>query len=106
MLFVTTDPARDTPAALKAYLARLDPSFLGLTGSLSTIDGLGKPMKVFIKKGRKLPSGGYEVDHSTQILAVNGRAQAPLVWNATVSPHDLTTDIQKLLAKGQAGKAS
>lgn len=34
---VSTDPARDTPQALKDFMAHFDPSFLGLTGSLGEL---------------------------------------------------------------------
>ena len=34
MQFVTTDPARDDEATLRAYLDRFDPTFGGLTGPL------------------------------------------------------------------------
>lgn len=102
VLFVTTDPARDTPKELKAYLARLDPSFIGLTGSLTAIDKTGTPLHVFIKKGRQLPSGGYEVDHTTTVFGIDGHGTAPIVWDGTTSPAQLSGDIDKLLAKGTA----
>ncbi len=99
VLFVTTDPARDTGPVLRSYLDRLDPSFRGLTGDLGAIDRLGKPLGVFIKKGQKLPSGGYEVSHTTSVIAIGSRGTAPLVWSATVSPSELATDIRSLLKK-------
>ena len=57
VVFVTTDPARDDARELTSYLARFNPDFTGVTGSLKDIDTLGKPMGIFIKKGAKLPSG-------------------------------------------------
>ncbi len=94
--FVTTDPARDTPAALRTYLDRFNPDFIGLTGSLDQIDALAKPMDVFIKKGQKLPSGGYEVDHSTVVVSVR-QAAGDLVWTGATSPSDMATDLKKIL---------
>ena len=41
LLFVTTDPARDTPEVMRDYLARFDPSFLGLRTDLETDQGGG-----------------------------------------------------------------
>ena len=99
VLFVTTDPARDDSHVLRTYLDRLNPAFEGLTGPISTIDRLGKPLGVFIKKGQRLPSGGYEVSHTTSVIAVGGHDTAPLVWSATVSPSELATDIHALLKK-------
>jgi protein SCO1/2 len=99
VLFVTTDPARDTGPVLRTYLDRLNPGFVGLTGSIAAIDSVGKPLGVFIKKGQKLPSGGYEVTHTTSVIAIGGHRTAPLVWSATISPSELAADIHKLLKK-------
>jgi protein SCO1/2 len=96
VVFVTTDPARDTEAALRTYLDRFDPRFVGVTGPLDRIDALAKPMGVFIKKGRELPSGGYEVDHTANVIAVaDGRGD--LVWTASTSQSDMAEDLEKLL---------
>ncbi|HEY0903315.1 MAG TPA: SCO family protein [Marmoricola sp.] len=95
-VFVTTDPARDTGPALRTYLDHLDPSFVGLTGDLDRIMALAEPMKVFIGQGRKLPSGGYEVDHSTYVFGVIGD-EARLVWTQGTSPAEMAADIIKLL---------
>ena len=37
MVFVTTDPARDTPDVLREYLDRYDPDFVGLTGDVGDV---------------------------------------------------------------------
>ena len=94
--FVTTDPARDDAEALRTYLDRFDPSFVGLTGSLDDVVALGKPMDVLIKEGRKLPSGGYEVDHSTVVVSVRG-GRGDLVWTGATSPAEMAEDLGKLL---------
>jgi protein SCO1 len=94
--FVTTDPARDDAKALRAYLDRFDPSFVGLTGSLDDIVALGKPMDVLVRQGRKLPSGGYEVDHSTVVVSVQG-GRGDLVWTGATSPAEMAEDLGKLL---------
>ena len=98
--FITTDPARDTPAKLRTYLDRFDPEYVGLTGPIKRIDQLAKPMDVFIKKGEKLPSGGYAVDHSTVVVAVDQGA-GDLVWTGATSPADMAEDIEKILAAEQ-----
>jgi protein SCO1/2 len=96
VLFVTTDPARDTRPVLRTYLDRLDPDFEGLTGDLPTIIDLAKPLKVFIAKGQKLPSGGYEVDHTTHVFGVTGD-QARIAWAQGTSPAAMAADIIRLL---------
>jgi protein SCO1/2 len=96
VVFVTTDPARDTRAALRTYLDRFNPDFVGVTGSLDRIDALAEPMDIFIKKGQKLPSGGYEVDHSTVVVSVR-KAEGDLLWTGATSPSDMATDLKKIL---------
>ena len=94
--FITTDPARDTRTALRTYLDRFNPAFVGVTGPLDQIEHLAKPMGIDILKGQKLPSGGYEVDHTTNVIAVR-RAEGDLVWTASTSPSDMATDLHKIL---------
>ncbi len=62
VVFVTTDPARDDEATLRRYLEHFDPSVVGLTGDLDTISAVALPLGVGVEKGKKLPTGGYEVD--------------------------------------------
>ncbi|MGY2875233.1 protein SCO1 [Marmoricola sp. URHA0025 HA25] len=96
VVFVTTDPARDTGPVLRSYLARFDPAFTGVTGDLKQITALGDPLKVYVDKGQKLPSGGYEVDHSTYVFGIAGdRAQT--IWTQGTSPAAMAADIIKLL---------
>jgi protein SCO1/2 len=94
--FVTTDPARDSRDALRTYLDRFDPAYIGLTGSLDSIDRLGRAMDIYVKRGQKLPSGGYEVDHSTVVVSVAG-SRGDLVWTGSTSPADISVDLTKIL---------
>ena len=96
VVFVTTDPARDTEGVLRTYLARFNPRFVGVTGPITRIDALGKPMGVFIKKGQKLPSGGYEVDHTANVLSVRA-GKVDLLWTASTSQSEMAGDLEKIL---------
>jgi len=69
VIFVTTDPERDTPAALGEFLANFDASFSGLTGSARVLRDLqvaaGLPVAVAEPVGQ---DGSYVVGHATQVL--------------------------------------
>lgn len=96
VLFVSTDPARGTLPMLQAYLRHFNRAFVGLRAPLPEVIKLGRPMAIFVAKGRKLPGGGYDVDHSTAVLAVrDGRVR--LVWSADTTPADMADDINRLL---------
>jgi protein SCO1/2 len=96
VVFVTTDPARDTGPVLRSYLDRFNPDFVGVTGQLRRIIELGKPLGVYVDKGQKLPSGGYEVDHSTHVYGIVGD-QARVAWQQGTSPAQMAADIIRLL---------
>jgi protein SCO1 len=97
VVFVTTDPARDTRAVLKQYLAHFDPGFIGLTGDLDTIVGVAKPLGVGITQGEKLASGGYDVTHGTTITGIDGDDEGAVYWGQETSSADFAADIHHLL---------
>ena len=100
VVFVTTDPARDTPSALRSYLDRFDPSFIGLTGDIHTIAAIGKPLAVYVAEGQKLPTGGYDLNsHSTQVTGIDSHDRSPILWDQRTSPAQFADDIHTLLQK-------
>lgn len=100
VVFVTTDPARDNASVVADYTEAYDPSFLGLTGDLDDIIEIGRSIGLGVDQGEKLPSGGYEVIHGTQVVAVDGSDEAPVYWSADVSQSQLTRDVLFLLDEG------
>lgn len=62
-IFISIDPERDTPAAVKQFVANFDPRFVGLTGSPAAIAAVAKNYAVYFKKQPAGPGGGYMVDH-------------------------------------------
>ncbi len=100
MLFVTTDPARDDASTIRAYLDRFDPAFEGLTGPLPKILEAGTSFAVDIEKGERLPSGGYEVSHGTQVIGVLPDGTAPIVWTQGTAPEQIAQDIRVILDEG------
>lgn len=63
-LFVSVDPARDTPAVLKQFVGNFHPRLVGLTGTPEQIAAMAKEYAVYFKKGDVTPTGGYMMDHS------------------------------------------
>jgi protein SCO1/2 len=62
-LFVSIDPARDTPARVGEFAAAFHPRLIGLTGSPKEIDRAAKAFKAYYARGADMP-GGYNMDHS------------------------------------------
>ena len=100
VVFVTTDPARDTEAVVEDYVSAFDPSIIGLTGDLDDIVGVARSMAVAVDQGAKLPSGGYEVTHGTRVLAIDADDDTTMMWDQDVSQAQLAHDVTALLDEG------
>ena len=76
-IFVTVDPARDTPAVLRQYVAAFGPGLTGLTGSDAQIADVAKRYGVAYQSHRTDGAAGYLVDHSSQTILFD-EAGAPI----------------------------
>lgn len=90
VVFVTTDPARDTPEVLRGYLDRLDPSFIGLTGELATIVEAGEALAIGVDT---VDPGG----HTTTTMAIDSADESPVYWGEETSAAQYASDIHSLL---------
>jgi protein SCO1 len=64
-LFITCDPARDTPGVLKEYLSEFHPDIIGLTGTWEAIKDVCKKYRVYFSTPENVKKGqDYLVDHS------------------------------------------
>jgi protein SCO1/2 len=100
VVFVTTDPARDTGPVVEDYVSAFDPSIIGVTGDLDDIVGVARSMAVAVDQGEKLPSGGYEVTHGTRVLAIDSADDTTMMWDQDVSQAQLAHDVTALLDEG------
>lgn len=64
-MFVTVDPARDTPDKLREFTDAFDPRLIGFTGTPEQIAEAAKNFAVLYSKGETTPGGGYLMDHTT-----------------------------------------
>jgi protein SCO1/2 len=93
MLFITTDPARDTPVVLRSYLDRFNPDFEGLTGPIRNIREVATALGVAIAGVKRLPGGGYDVAHGSQIIGFDDAGDISVVWTEGTPVTDLAHDI-------------
>jgi protein SCO1/2 len=98
-LYITVDPDRDTPAALKADLGSFDLDALGLTGTKPEID---KVVALFGASYEIIPTPQsvmkYTVAHSTTLYALdpNGRTRILFPYDATID--DIVRGLRSILA--------
>ncbi len=100
ILFVSVDPARDTPAVLHAYAEAFGPRVVALSGSQEQLGALARRYRVSYGLGPADGDGQYEVSHSSAVFIFDPRGRARLLATAEDSDADLLAGIQGLLAAG------
>jgi protein SCO1/2 len=95
-LFITVDPERDTPAALKDYLSSFDPHLSGLTGEPAAVAAVAKAYRVYFKKV-PLDQGGYTMDHTAIVYLMDkdGRFVSP--FNLKRTTEAAAADLRRYL---------
>jgi protein SCO1/2 len=102
ILFVSVDPARDTPQALHAYVNAFDPHIVGLTGSPAQVEALTKQYRAAFSREPGKSDGSYEVSHSSGIYIFDGSGKARLLATPNDSQDKLVHDLYLLLSPGGA----
>ena len=97
VIFVTTDPERDSPKVLRAYLDHFDKSFIGLTGSQAAIDAAQMAANISpATKSAVRPNGTYDVGHAAFVLAYTTDNLAHVIYPVGITAEDLAHDLQYL----------
>lgn len=97
VVFVTTDPARDTPEKLQAWLANFDPSFVGLRGTPEEVKAIEKTVDVApAVAGAPDSAGAYEVGHAAQVIAFTRDDSAHVVYPFGTRQADWAHDLPLL----------
>jgi protein SCO1/2 len=73
-LFVTVDPERDTPDALKTYLSSFDDRIVGLTGAPEAVAAMEKAYRAYARKV-PLKDGDYTMEHTGVVYLIDGRGR-------------------------------
>jgi protein SCO1 len=99
VVFVTTDPERDTPASLRSWLDAQDPDFTGLTGDFDTIQQAARSLGVHIEPSYEEDNGDIVSTHGTQVIAfLPTDDKAHVIYTEGVTAETFERDIPKLLA--------
>jgi protein SCO1/2 len=119
VVFVSTDPARDTPGVLRRWLNQFSPDFIGLLGTKAELDAAqtatgiapaypagpvptiaGRPDEHVHKAGtaphKHFGPLGYSVTHSAVIFAYDAADRLPVVYPGGVTPSDIAADLPVL----------
>lgn len=100
VVFVTTDPQRDTPSALRQWLDRFNPSFIGLTGTPAQIAEAERSAGVSIA-ATETPAPGasadqYFVEHAAFVLVYSTDNQAHEAFFSSATAAQISADLHRL----------
>lgn len=102
VVFVTTDPERDTPVRLGSWLAGFDPEFVGLRGAPDTINAIQKSLGLV--PASRQPSADsskeYLVGHAAQVIAFGRDNVARVAYPFGTRQDDWAHDLP-MLARGE-----
>jgi protein SCO1/2 len=99
-LFITVDPARDTPTVVGKYVKSFDPRIVGLTGTPEQIAAVAREYRVYYKKE---PTGkgadDYLMDHSSIIYVMAPDGRYVTLFTGQQKPDQMASRLRELLTK-------
>ena len=100
-LFVSIDPERDTPEAMREYVDLFNPRIIGLTGSPEQIEAMKESYKIYATKremsGAMAENGEYMMDHSTYTYLMSPENELLEVFSMQETPDTISVEIKSHL---------
>ena len=97
-LFITVDPARDTPAVVKQYAAAFGSHITGLTGTADEIAKVAKAYRVYYAEHRTGPGpNDYSMDHSSILYLMGPKGEFVAPVRADQTGEQMAADLKKLM---------
>jgi protein SCO1/2 len=95
-IFISIDPERDTPAAMKDYLSSFDPHLVGATGDVKAIEQAEKAYRVYAKKvpGEK---GDYSMDHTALVYLMDKQGRFVAPFKLSGKPEDAAAELRRYM---------
>jgi protein SCO1/2 len=93
-LFISVDPERDTPAAMKEYMSSFDPRIIGLSGTPEATASVEKEFKAYSKK---VPDkdGTYTMDHIALTYLMDKDGQFVGAFNLDQPAKDAAAELKR-----------
>lgn len=88
-VFMTVDPARDTPAIVSEFTGQFSPEMVGLTGSTAEVDAVSKAWRIYYKLQNQEDKEYYLVDHTTKTYLVLPEQGTVEFFGRDLAPEEL-----------------
>ena len=102
-VFVSVDPERDTPEALRRYAEHFHPRLVALTGALGELEELGRAYGVFFAKVPTGQPGEYLMDHTGFVYLIGPDGKYVDHFESDASVGDLVDALQRHVVTAEVG---
>jgi protein SCO1/2 len=97
VVFVTTDPTRDTPERVRSWLDGFDPAFIGLTGSEDEVALAQQAMGATVaQKEAPDADGDYLVGHTAGVWVITPDDRVHLLYGFGTREDDWVADLPEI----------
>lgn len=96
-IFITVDPARDTPRRLKSYLTNFDRGIVGLSGPESEIRAIAARYQARFARSETKSASGYLIDHTGFVYMLDGNGKVRYLFTYDVGADLLAQGVRRLL---------
>jgi protein SCO1/2 len=97
VVFVTTDPDRDTAGILRSWLDHFDKRFIGLSGTQAAVDAAQQAAALPVAQKASLNNRDYQVAHASFVIAYTKDNLAHVIYPGGVTQKDWAQDLPRLV---------
>jgi len=94
-IFITVDPARDTPERVGEFASAFGGNLLGLTGTAEEVDKAAKAFVAYYARGKDVPGGGYLMDHSRVTYLMDRQGQPVAMLPVDKGPDAVAAELAR-----------
>ncbi|RJT24642.1 SCO family protein [Chakrabartia godavariana] len=94
-IFITVDPARDTPAAIKQFVSNFHPRMVGLTGPVKDIDAVAQAYGVAFMRQPPNAQGAYLVDHARMVVLYGPAGEPIAIMPQNAKPQQFADELAR-----------
>lgn len=94
-VFVSVDPARDTPAVVKEFISNFHPRMVGLTGSVADIDKVAQAYGVAFLRQKPNAQGAYLVDHARMVVLYGPAGEPIAIMPQNAKPQQFADELAR-----------
>lgn len=101
VVFVSVDPARDTPLKVQNYANHFHPAFIGLSGSMPQLEPIWNAYSIVREEVQSDSAFGVIINHTARLFLIDPEGRLRLSYAYQTPVQDIVHDIELLLEQTQ-----